>query len=57
MFKYRAVKYGFLLSSASAAAYYRQDINDSFVGVVRFGRAAITVSTSINIVCIIYQEI
>nr|CAG4636916.1 EOG090X047B [Ceriodaphnia reticulata] len=39
----RLVKVGVALAGVSVAAYYRQEIHEGGIGVVRFGRAALTV--------------
>ena len=44
----RLIKVGVALASASLATYYRKEIHDGGIGVVRFGRAAFTVS-SVNL--------
>lgn len=41
----RLFKYGAVVGSVALAALYRQEINDVSIGVLRFGRAAVTVSS------------
>lgn len=44
MHRKRVLKVGLGLASVSLATYYRQEIKEGSIGVVRFGRAAFTVS-------------
>lgn len=44
MTRRRVLKYGAVLGAAVLAACHRHEINDASIGILRFGRAAFTVS-------------
>lgn len=43
MYSKRALKYGTVLTAVGLATYYRRELKDTSIGVVRFGRAVVTV--------------
>lgn len=50
----RFLKIGSIIGSVTVAAYYRQEVQDSYISFVRFGRTALTV---IQLMVYLQQEI
>ena len=43
MYSKRALKYGAVLTLGLGSTYYRRELSDTSIGVVRFGRAVLAV--------------